>query len=180
MLGLGAILLGVLLIPLLAAPADMLIAADGKSVAVRDPSGILRISGGRAGSYIVEQFLSEEAEPERDAASLRSGIVCDPLACLLPGRGAILVSHVLDPSAFAEDCRRADVVTTPLLAPLDCAATLVVDRRALDRFGAHSIIWAGVKTATALTVETERTLSPRPWQAGGERPPVSNTSASSP
>jgi competence protein ComEC len=179
LLGMGSILLGVLLIPLLAAPADMLIAADGKSVAVRDPSGTLRISGGRAGSYIVEQFLAEEAEPERDAASLRSGIACDSAACLLPGRGELVVSHVLDPAAFAEDCQRADIVVTPLLAPTDCAAGLVVDRRALDRFGAQSITWAGIKPSTTFAVETERKAWPRPWQAGGERQSTSSTSASS-
>jgi competence protein ComEC len=99
LLGAPIILLGVLLIPLLASPADMMIAADGKTVAVRDSEEVLRISGGRAGSYIVEQFLAEEAEPERDQTSLRSGIVCDPSACLLAGRAGILVSHVLDPGA---------------------------------------------------------------------------------
>ena len=61
LLGLPAIGLGLLLIPFLVDRADILIAADGTAVAVRDSGGTLRVSGSRAGSYAVEQFFDDEA-----------------------------------------------------------------------------------------------------------------------
>ena len=41
--------------------------------------GVLRVSGARAGSYIVEQFFDEEGGPPADATALREGVRCDAL-----------------------------------------------------------------------------------------------------
>ena len=77
---------GLLLIPLLIDPPDILVAPDGTAVAVRDAGGVLRVAGARAGSYIVEQFFDEEGGPPAEAAALREGVRCDASACLLHGR----------------------------------------------------------------------------------------------
>ena len=129
MLGLPAIGLGLRRsIPILVDPPDILVAPDGKAVAVRDASGMLRVSGSRAGSYVVEQFFDEEPGPAPDGAALREGVRCDAAGLPAGRRGAALtVAHVLDPAAFPEDCRRADIVVTPLAAPADCRAPLVID-----------------------------------------------------
>jgi competence protein ComEC len=168
-LGAPVIGLGLVLIPILINPPDILVAPDGKAVAVRDAGGTLRVSGARAGSYAVDQFFQKERALPPDGAALRAGIRCDTRACLLSAAANTEVSHVLDPAAFLEDCARASVIVTALQAPADCRAPLVIDAARLKTFGAHAV-WIGSDNGTpAFKVTTERSGTPRPWQAvGGE------------
>jgi competence protein ComEC len=180
LLGIPAIILGIALIPLLSDPPDILVAPDGKAVAVRDAGGVLRVSGAAAGSYAVEQFFDEEPGPDPDAAALREGVRCDRLACELTGAGGLAVAHVLDPAAFPEDCRRADVIATPLVAPADCGARLVIDLKRLERLGAHAVRLGAGGSPSSLAVTTERAAVPRPWQASSGVENALSTSASVP
>jgi competence protein ComEC len=171
LLGLPAIGLGLLLVPVLADPPDMLVAPDGRTVAVRDATGVLRVSGSRAGAYTVEQLFDEEPGPPPEGTELRRGVRCDDVACLLTTKDGALVSHVLDAAAFPEDCRRAEIIVTPLAAPVDCGAKLVIDRARLDKFGAHAVRMArgGGGNPPTFDLRTDRSAFPRPWQGGGER-----------
>jgi competence protein ComEC len=170
LLGLPAIGIGLAIGPLTHHPPDLLVAPDGRAVALRDGEGILRVSGSRAGSYTIEQFFDEERGPPPEGGDLRRGVSCDALACLLTGSSGLVVAHVLDPGAFPEDCSRADVIVTPLAAPRGCRASLVIDARRLALHGAHAVRFdsSGSENGAALT--TERTLFPRPWQAGASPP----------
>ncbi len=167
-LGVPVIALGLAAIPLLVDPPDILVAPDGKAVAVRDPGGILRVSGARTGSYVVEQFFDEEGPPPDDAATLRGGTRCDPDACLLKAADGIAVSHVLRPIAFAEDCGRANVIVTQLAAPTDCRAPLVIDAPKLARFGATAVRMGGDADAPTFRLTTAYSATRRPWQPRGD------------
>jgi competence protein ComEC len=169
LLGLPAIALGLLVIPLLIDPPDILVAPDGSAVAVRDAAGTLRISGARAGSYVVEQFFDEERDQLSSGAELRMDVRCDETACLLVDAGGHLISHVTDPAAFPEDCVRAAVIATALTAPEDCGARLVIDRPRLATFGAHAVRIGGASDVPEFEVTTELTGYPRPWQGWGGR-----------
>ena len=68
------------------------------------------------------------AGAERDARSARACAATRSPACS-PGPDGVAVAHVLDPAAFPEDCRRAEIVVTALAAPADCRARLVIDAR---------------------------------------------------
>lgn len=166
LLGLPLIGLGLFLIPVLVDRPDIMVAPDGKTVAVRDHGGVLRVSGSRSGSYAIDQFFDKEAMDPPVGDALRKGMRCDPFACLLDAVGGMRVAHVLDPVAFAEDCARADIVVTPLVAPTSCAA-LVVDARDLSRYGAHAIWIAEDDGAPTLSLARSRGDAPRPWQKGG-------------
>ena len=166
LLGLAAIGLGFCLIPLTIDRPDMMIAPDGRAVAVRDAGGVLRVSGSRAGSYTIDQFFDKEASRAPTGAELRQGIGCDPAGCMLGAAGGLRVAHVLDPVAFAEDCRRAHIIVTPLAAPADCRARLVIDAERLARFGAHAVHADFSADAPVFAVAAERSIAPRPWQAG--------------
>jgi competence protein ComEC len=166
LLGVPAIGLGLLLGPLLHDPPDVLVSADARVVAVRDASGLLRVSGGRAGSYTIEQLFDEEGGPPPASDDLRKGVECDALGCILPGAGAV-VAHVLDAGAFPEDCSRAEIVVSPLTAPRSCRAALVVDAPRLARSGAHAVRYGGGGPRGGVSVTAERSAFPRPWQAGG-------------
>jgi competence protein ComEC len=167
LLGVPLIGLGLLLIPALNDLPDVLVAPDGRTVAVRDAEGVLRVSGSRDGSYTVEQFFDEEPGPPPAGAELREGVRCDALACVLAGVRDVEVSHVLDAGAFPEDCGRADVVVTALTAPRDCGA-LAIDAAQLAAFGAHAVRIGGEPGRLSFDVRTERSVFPRPWQAGGD------------
>lgn len=167
LLGLPAIALGLGLVPLSVSRPDVLVAPDGRAVAVRDASGVLRVSGSRSGSYAIDQLFDKEATQPLAGAELRKGMRCDPAACLLSAGDGVSVAHVLDPAAFPEDCRRADIVVTPLTAPVDCRARLVIDGDRLGRFGAHAVRTDVEAGAPVFTVRRERSIAPRPWQKGG-------------
>jgi competence protein ComEC len=169
LLGLPAIGAGLALIPVLIDLPDILVAPGGTAVAVRDQTGLLRVSGARAGSYVVEQFFDEEGGPPKDGAVLREGVRCDSSACLLIGADSHLVSHVLDPAAFAEDCAHAIVVVSALTAPEDCRASLVIDAPRLSRHGAHAVRVVGSADKPSFQVTTTLSESPRPWQGRSER-----------
>ena len=156
---------GFLLAPLLAHRPDILVAAEGTAIAVRAADGVLRVSGARAGSYVLEQFFDEEAGAAPSAAALVEGVSCDELACHLIARGGVRVAHIRDPAAFAEDCRRAEIIVTPLVGPASCEAPLVIDRRRLDRFGSHAVRLRGQEGTPRTDVTTDRNDRPRPWQA---------------
>jgi competence protein ComEC len=164
LLGLPAIGLGLLLIPVLIDPPDILVAPDGAAIAVRDSSGVLRVSGARAGSYLVEQFFDEESVQPASGAELRKGVSCDTAACLFSGADGNTVSHVLDPVAFTEDCSHATIIATALVAPESCDAALVIDAPKLARFGAHAIRVSGPPETPVFEETTELSGNPRPWQ----------------
>jgi competence protein ComEC len=171
LLGVPVIGLGLLIIPALNDLPDVLVAPDGRTVAVRDAEGVLRVSGSRAESYTIEQFFDEEPGAAPPAEELRAGVRCDPLACLLAGAKDIEVSHVVDAGAFPEDCGRADLVVTALAAPRDCGA-LAIDAARLAAFGAHAVRIDGEPGRLGFDIRTERTAFPRPWQADGGEPPA--------
>ncbi|MGH6923016.1 MAG: ComEC/Rec2 family competence protein [Propylenella sp.] len=164
LIGLPTIGMGLCLIPLLVDRADIMVAPEGNAVAVRDTSGVLRVSGSRAGSYTIDQFFDKEAVATPAGDELREGVRCDPSACMLGAAGGLFVSHVLDPVAFAEDCRRADVIVTPLTAPADCRARLIIDGERLELFGSHAVRVGVGSGEPVFSVKTERSIAPRPWQ----------------
>jgi competence protein ComEC len=171
LLGVPVVGLGLLLIPALNDLPDVLVAPDGRTVAVRDADGVLRVSGSRVDSYTIEQFFDEEPGPAPAAEELRKGVRCDALACLLAGAKDIEVSHVLDAGAFPEDCGRAEIVVTALAAPRDCGA-LAIDAARLAAFGAHAVRIGGEPGRLSFDIRTERSVFPRPWQAGGREAPA--------
>ena len=160
------------------APApDIVMTAQGRAVGVRDAGGTLRIAGSRAGSFILDQWLEAEGPDAPDPSAIRDGVACGRLGCILKTASGLTVAHIRHPAAFIEDCRRADIVLTPLRAPGDCAASLVIDARATARRGAHAIYLAGDtgleslngKSAEAARIVTAWPEVRRPWQG---RPPA--------
>jgi competence protein ComEC len=165
-LGAPVVVAGLALAPFTSRPADILVAPDGLAVAIRDPAGVLRVSGSRAGSYVIDQFYDEEPGPALTGDDLREGIRCDELGCLASTRSRLLVAHARDPAALLEDCVRADIIVTPLTVPRSCAAPLMIDGPRLSRLGAHAV---RVREHGEFAVTTARGAFARPWQAGWGR-----------
>jgi competence protein ComEC len=138
---------------------DVLIERDGSGVAVRGADGRLVIAG-KPSPFTVQQWLNADGDnrPPTDA-SLRQGAACDTQGCVVRSTGGRSIAYARDRIAVIEDCRRADLVVTPIPWSAPCAAKLI-DRQALTRDGATSLIAA---TGGWRSLEAERHGVDRPW-----------------
>ncbi|WP_230533748.1 hypothetical protein [Microvirga roseola] len=118
---------------------DSYIDRDGAGAAIRNAGGRLTLVG-KPSSFVAEQWLRADGDDRNpEDASLRQGARCDRAGCVVAGRAGRPVAFVQDMAAFGEDCRRARVIVTRLVAPPTCGAALVLDREALLSRGATTI-----------------------------------------
>jgi competence protein ComEC len=106
---------------------DVLIAADGRSFAVRGADGRLAIHHIGGDSFAVREWLAADADGRdfRDK-SLNQGIACDSSGCIGKLADGALVAYALTPEGYEEDCARASlVVATRGDPPADCKATVI-------------------------------------------------------
>jgi competence protein ComEC len=139
---------------------DIAVSATGDALALRGADGTLSVLGHRPSLFSAEQWLRADADG-RDPREAVDNSACDKIGCvgiLADGRAVALV---LDRSAFAEDCLRADVLVTPLYAPTGCAAALVLDREKLAETGAVTLLARGKDWAmtTARGVDEDRPVA---------------------
>jgi competence protein ComEC len=123
----GAVALVIACIWALAARApDVLVAADGGSVAVRGPDGRLRLMRTGKDTFLVRDWLASDGD-RRDPndPSLSEGVACDGEGCVAVTSENRRIALALKPSALADDCRRAALIVTAHPAPADCAAQIV-------------------------------------------------------
>lgn len=154
--GAAMIALGVVIAPLGSAP-DVLIAEDGKSIAVRAPDGRLVLAP-RTSTFAGSIFLRADGDPRPVAAAKRRD--CGEDACVLPLAGGSLTieKHKGDAATLAS-------VTTDL--PLAHPVALTVERRHLAWFGA---IAARLEDG-GWQVDYARPYGPtRPWHVPARRP----------
>ncbi|HML08866.1 MAG TPA: ComEC/Rec2 family competence protein [Xanthobacteraceae bacterium] len=139
---------------------DILVAADGRTFAVRGADGRLALHHGGGDTFAMREWLAADADG-RDVhdPGLGNGITCDPAGCIGKLADGRLLSYALAPEAFDEDCRRAAVVVATRDAPPDCAAT-VVGRRLWRERGALALRRDGM----GFVVEGARPPNfDRPW-----------------
>lgn len=141
---------------------DLLIAPDGTALMARPAHGPIVLLAQRRNNFMITQWL-RAAGDSRDAAHLpiaasrQAG--CDSRGCTITLAHGHSVALVWRPSAFGEDCRRADIIVTPLYAPRTCKAK-VFDRASLGTSGAVSLHFGprGLDITTA-----EPPGASRPW-----------------
>ena len=152
-----------LLIGALARQPVALVEENGAVVAVRDENGRYTVLGNGA-TFDVDTWLRADADP-RSANDARLGDdYCDPLGCAAPLAGGGWLALAREPAALAEDCRMATILVTPLAAPADCAAPVVIDRDVLRRGGAQAIYAeTGEGGEAAFRVVATRPELRRPW-----------------
>lgn len=172
LIGLAPIAVALALAPL-APRVDILVADDGKTVAVRGADGLLTLTGAKDNTFAAATWLLADAD-SRDprAASVAAGWRCDADGCEAEtgpagtgpaGKPALIVLN-RTPADLPVDCRRARVLVTPLPAPRACAeTTLLLDRPTLAASGSIAIDLAAgtIRVANA---------SRRPWTAGRADP----------
>jgi len=153
---------------------DVAVGPTGEAVAYRGKDGKLVVIGRGRNGFAAEQWLRADADGRvAGEAVTRSG--CDRLGCVGRLASGETLSLVLSPAAFAEDCTRADIVVTPLLAPIGCAARWVIDRDTLRESGALTLFFdkAGAHMRSARAADEDRPWSPAPKRRWESRAPVS-------
>lgn len=148
---------------------DLMVALGGDMVAVRGAGGQLALVG-KANAFAAEQWLRADGDG-RAVAGLRGRLAeagrCDALACVVPLPEGQMLSLVSDPQAFEEDCRRADVIVTPLTAPESCAAPLILDRASLAGTGALGLT---LRHGGWVPAPARSAMEDRPWSPAAPAP----------
>lgn len=117
---------------------DLAIAPTGDAVALRGGDGSLTVIGHRPSLFAAEQWLRADADGRKPRGAIDAS-ACDKSGCVGILADGQAVALDLDQAAFAEDCRRAQVIVTPHFAPKGCAAPLVIDRDRLAETGAIAL-----------------------------------------
>lgn len=163
--GLIAILAGIALAPFGTRP-DVLIAEDGRLVAVRGADGRRTAAPGGGNAYTLARWV--ERDGDTPAASGRgtgatqsaSPFACDGWGCIVWVKGR-LVALSRQPAALADDCRAADVLVIQGARLPHCkAGAAVIGSDTLREHGAHAISFS----SAGMVVETvRRPGDERPW-----------------
>ncbi|MCM0020968.1 MAG: ComEC family competence protein [Tagaea sp.] len=168
-LGAPAVVAGLLSMASVEAP-DILVAGDGRLMAVRDEQGRLMLSSARGQGFARQTWLRRDGDLDdgvevwpRNGRSADGRLDCVPTHCLYRASG-VTVALVRQARALPAACRDTDLVIAPvsIYAPCRRATGRTIDRFDLLAEGAHAIrIENG-----ALRVETVREhRGIRPWVA---------------
>jgi competence protein ComEC len=141
-LGLAPIVAGALTL-FVARPPDLLIAGDGKLVAVRARDGRYLLSKLRGERIVQETWTRRSAAPAGEVwpvegASADGRLVCTRESCLYRAKGRS-VALIRDPAALVRDCATADLVVSPVPAWRLCQGPAIIDSIDLWRNGAHAV-----------------------------------------
>ena len=163
----GAALLIVTVVWAAQAPRpDVLVAEGGQAFAVRTRDGLAIMKAGGDGFAVREWLAADGDAREPGDKGLANGFACDQAGCIARLHDGALVSIVLAAEAFAEDCRRAEVVLSRRQAPPFCRAT-VIDRNVWRATGAVALSRTG--NGFALTAARPASQD-RPWARGSGVP----------
>jgi competence protein ComEC len=136
----GAALIALAAVLAIRAPQPVvLVAADGQALAVRGADGQLAVLRTGRDAFTVREWLAADGDVRLpDDPALRQGFACDASGCVAKLADGKVVSYVLTPDAFQEDCNRAALIVTARDAPPRCKAA-VVDRKFSRAHGAAAL-----------------------------------------
>jgi competence protein ComEC len=147
---------------LLASRPDLLVARDGKTIALRLPDGSLGFLREPSDDYAAEIWLRRDGDAREVQAAIASpgqGIRCDELGCIATLASGETVAAISRTQAL-EDCASADVVVSAVPTWRRCTGPkLVIDKFDLARNGGYAV-WLNGEPIIE-TVEGER--GQRPW-----------------
>ena len=148
-----------------ASTPDLIIARDGRNVALRGSDGALSVALVRVEGYSVEQWLRRDGDRRSHAQAVPGGFSCDFAACVGQAWNGQAVAYVIRRDALEEECARSDILITPLVVGRSCRADLVIDLLDVRKGGPHAVFLAG--NGSIATVETSRQLrGDRPLEPG--------------
>lgn len=155
---------------------DLLVSADGETVALRGSGGRLAVLHVGRDDFAVEDWLAADADG-RDGhdRGLGQGIRCDPSGCIGALADGGLVAYTVEPDAFEDDCRRAKlIIAVHDDPPPGCAAKVIGRETWYDR-GALALRRDGA----GFVIESARPKNyDRPWAPAWAPAPRQETAVS--
>ena len=152
---------------LLAKPADLFVARDAQTVAVRGPDRQLYFVIPPADAYSASEWLKRDGDSRsalQAIAQPANGVRCDAYGCIARRQNDIRIAIDWRRDALAEDCASADVVVSAVPARGSCKGPrIVIDRFDILRNGAYAL-WLGSHDIRVETVNGVR--GERPWSTG--------------
>ena len=139
--------------------ADLMIDADGRELAVRQPGGELVLIAGRQNAYGPTRWAAAEGQTYLMRAE--KAAQCDRLACITQMRGGHTVAYIKDSHALVDDCRLADIIISQTPVRHCPSAAVIVDYFDLWRSGGHALYIGKDGAIAQRTVAAER--GERPW-----------------
>ncbi len=121
-------------------PPDLLVARDGRTVALRLGDGRLGFVGRPTDRYAAENWLRRAGDERTPAEAVGGpGMACDSLGCIAHVKGLVIAVDARA-EALGEDCATAAIVVSASAAHDFCAGPkLVIDRRDLQANGAYAV-----------------------------------------
>lgn len=164
--GMIPILAGLALAPTMRRP-DVLVAENGRLVAVRGQDGRLEALTVKRSKFEVERWLEYDGDGRSAREAQRGGAFkCDAVGCVARVKDRV-VSVARAPAAIADDCARADILVLDAPRPGDCARpTRILDVFDIWRDGNAAIYLdaPGADGAAGVRVETVAAArGERPW-----------------
>jgi competence protein ComEC len=160
-LGLLPFLAGIALASMPSRP-DIYIDPGGRGAAVRGADGRLQVVGVRFTSFAAATWLAADGDlREARDKSASEHVLCDPSGCTAPMPDGRMFALAWTYAALSEDCSRAAIVVTRLIAPPSCRATaLVIDANDLAKTGAVALTFAH---DGSVSLDAARGTSQRIW-----------------
>jgi competence protein ComEC len=126
----GALGLLAVTLALTARQPDILIAAEGHSVAVRAADGRLRFMQTKKDEFALKAWLAADADARMPGdPSLTQGVRCDDSGCAVQLADGRFVTIAQRADAFADDCVKAVLIVTARQAPPQCKARIISHER---------------------------------------------------
>lgn len=145
----------------LTAPPDILIARNGRDVAVRLANGNLALLRAPKDEYAATNWLKRDGDArEVESAVGGKAIRCDADGCVARLAGGLTLASALRFDALRDDCASADIVVSAVPTRHRCRMPrLVIDRFDVARNGAYAI-----RLDVVLDIQTVREVrGRRPW-----------------
>ncbi|WP_316160046.1 ComEC/Rec2 family competence protein [Bradyrhizobium sp. SZCCHNRI20481] len=147
---------------------DVLIAGDGRTVAVRGRDGRLHVMRTGKDVFATKEWLAADADARLPAdSSLADGVSCDEAGCVVAMADGRFAALTLRAEALDDDCARAALIVTARAVPSSCAAA-VIDRQRLQQQGALMLVQRGTgfSVTPVRAGGTDRPWWPAPAEAG--------------
>ena len=156
--------------PLLARPADLLVSADARLIAVRTADGVFVEQGTGASRYTRDDWTdywgAGEMRPMPQSGTAADGAVaCDAAGCLLRPRPGAAAALLVRGAVSVAACRAAavEVAAEPARGLCPKPWPALVDRFTVWRYGAVAI-W--LRPEGAVVVSDRAFRGARPWVVG--------------
>lgn len=172
LMGIAGIILGIGLASTGEQP-DVLVARDGKLVAMRGPDGRLSALAAPQSSFEMTRWLESDGDSRtaRDAAK-GEGFRCDATGCLAEVKGVTL-AIARHPAALIDDCARSRILVIGMPRPKWCTQPdRVIDLFALRDGGTHALYIGRegqLRVETVAAARGNRPWSPAPKREGQAR-----------